>query len=139
VKVRAVVSLSWIKGADIIVCTVYHCFLPALLPLSLGAMLLQAILDPYGLEHASNIPTRAIEGGLALSVLAFSTAICVFCLQCMRAIWPRVFRGECHSAISKTVANEWIMLVGPRRDALLFIISSVIFIAYSIYLVRITV
>ncbi|KAI0273971.1 hypothetical protein BGY98DRAFT_997356 [Russula aff. rugulosa BPL654] len=29
--------------------------------------------------------------GLAAPVLAFSTSICMFCVQCMRVIWPRVF------------------------------------------------
>jgi hypothetical protein len=72
--------VSLIKGADIIVCTVYYFFLLAVL-LLLGVTLQQVLLD-------------------------FSVATCVFCLQCMRAIWPRVFRGRCHNAISKIVANE---------------------------------
>lgn len=132
-------SLTWIKGADITVCTVYYFFLLAVL-LLLGTTLQQVLLDSCrDFEHASNIPARVIEDGFAQSVLALSIAICVFCLQCMRAMWPRVFRGGCHIVISKIVANEWMVLAGPKRDALLFIISSVIFIAYSLYLVRITV
>ena len=128
---RAFVSLSWIKGADIIMCTVYYnLFLLAVL-LLLVASLLQVILDPCrGFEHPGNIPARIIEDRFAQSVLAWSIATCVFCLQCIRAIWSRVFRGEYHSVISKIVANEWMVLVGPRRDALLLIISSVIFTAY---------
>jgi hypothetical protein len=90
-------------------------------------------------EHASNIPAYVVKDGLAMSVLASSTAICIFSLQCVRVIWPRVFRGERHSTISKIVANEWRMSIGTRRHAFLFIINSVIWLAYDAYVVRITV
>ena len=119
--------------------TVHLWFLSAS-PLLLNAMDLRAMLDARrNHEHAGDIPAYVIKDGLAMSVLAFSTAICIFCVQCVRVIWPRVFRGEGHSAISKTVANEWRMLIGPRRRALPFIINTVMWLAYSLYLVRITV
>ena len=100
------VPVSWIEGADIIVCAVYLWFLSAL-PLFLNTMDLRAMLDArQNHEHASNIPAYVTKDGLALSVLAFSTAVCIFCLQCVRVIWPGGFRGEPYSVISKMVANE---------------------------------
>jgi hypothetical protein len=127
------------KGADIILCTVHLWFLSAL-PLLLNTMHLWAMLDARrNHEHASNPPAYVIKDGLALSVLAASTAIWMFCLQCVRIIWPGVFRGERHSAISKIVANEQRMLVGTRRHALLLIINLAMWLAYHTYAVRITV
>jgi hypothetical protein len=129
------------KGADIILCTV-HLWLLSALPLLLNTTHLRAMLDARrNHEHASNSesPAYVIKDGLALSVLAASTAIWMFCLQCVRVIWPGVFRGERHSAISKIVANERRMLVGTRRHALLLIINSAMWLAYHIYAVRITV
>jgi hypothetical protein len=90
-------------------------------------------------EHGGDIPAYVIKDGLALSVLAFSTAICMFYLQCVRVIWPGYFRGEPHSAIPKMVANERRTLIGTRRHALLFIINSVMWLAYDVYAVRINV
>ena len=104
------VPVSWMKGADIIVCTVYLWFLSAY-PLSRNMRQLRAVLDRRLTVHACDCcydvddsPAFVIEDALALSVLAFSAAICVFCMQCVRIIWPRAFRGERHSAISKIVA-----------------------------------
>ena len=90
-------------------------------------------------KHASNIPAYVINDGLTLSVLAFNTAICIFCLQCVRVIWPGVFRGERHNAIAKIVTNEWKMLVGTRGHVLLFTIISMMWLACNIYVVRMTV
>ena len=73
-------------------------------------------------------------------VLAFSTAIFIFFLHSVRVIWPRVLVGECHTVISKIVA-EWRMLVG-KRGAVLLIIIALMYEAYAVYLlymVRITV
>jgi hypothetical protein len=141
-KVRVVVAVSWMKGADIIVCTVYLWFL-SVLPLLPNTMDLRAMLDarrnhehhPYNTHFLAYVK----EDGLTLSVLAFSTSMCMFCLQCVRVIWPRAFRGECHSAISKIVANEWRMLVDSRRQGLLYYINATMYLAYSYYAVRITV
>ena len=136
---RVVVPLSWVMRADIIVCIVYLWFLSAL-PLLLSTTHLRAMLDARrNHKHTSNIPAYVIKDGLTLSVLASSTAICMFCLQCVRVIWPRVFRGERHGAISKFIAIEWRMSVGSRRHALLFIINSVFWLAYGVYVVRITI
>jgi hypothetical protein len=134
-----VVPVSWMKGVDIIVCTV-HLWLLSALPLLLNTTHLRAMLNARrNHEHANNLPAYVIKDGLALSVLASSTAIWMFCLQCVRVIWPGIFRGERHSAISKIVANERRMLVGTRRHALLFIINLAMWLAYHVYAVRITV
>ena len=88
------------KGADIVVCTVLLWFL-SVPPLLLNTMDLRTMLDARrNHERASNTPAYVIKDGLTISVLAFITAICIFCVQCVRVIWPRVFRGERHSAIS---------------------------------------
>ena len=129
------VPVSWIKRADVIVCIVYLWFLSAL-PLLLSTTQLRVTLARDARQNHK--PAYVIKDGLALSVLVFSAAICLFCLQCVRVIWPRVFRGERHGAISKIIAIEWRMLVGTRH-ALLFIINSVIWLAYGVYVVRITV
>ena len=134
---RVVVPVSWMMRADIIVCIVYLWFLSAL-PLLLSTTHLRATLDARrNHKHTSNIPAYVIKDGLTLSVLAFSIAICIFCLQCVRVIWPRVFRGERHGAISKIIAIEWRMLVGTLRHAFAFVL--VIWQAYDAYAVRITV
>jgi hypothetical protein len=100
-------------------------------------MHMRAMLDARrNHEHVSNIPTYVIKDGLAVSVLAFSTAICIFCLQCVRVIWPG---GERPSAISKIVENEWSMLVGTMHRPLPFFINLVMWLVYCLYLVRIAV
>ena len=85
------------KGADIILCTVYLWFLSTL-PLLVNMMHLRAVLDGRRIhELASNTPSAyLIKDVLELSVLAFSTAICIFCVQCVRVVWPRIFTGEHH-------------------------------------------
>ena len=141
-KVRVVVAVSWMKGADIIVCTVYLWFL-SVLPLLPNTMHLRAMLDarrnhehhPYNTLFLAYVK----EDGLTLSVLAFSTSMCMFCLQCARVIWPEAFRGECYSAIYKIVANEWRMLVDSRRQRILYFINVTMWLAYAYYAVRITV
>ena len=132
-KVRAVVQVSWMRGADIIACTVYGWCLIALslLPNTIGLRAMLVASRNY--EHGSKIPEFAV------SVIMFSTAICAICLGCVRAIWPSAFIGERHSPIFKIVANEWRMLVGTRRHAVSFIINSVIYLAYDLCVVRITV
>lgn len=45
-------------------------------------------------DPANGIPQHLIKDGLTLAVLALSVAICIFCLQCLRVVWPRGFRGE---------------------------------------------
>jgi len=47
-------------------------------------------------DTANGIPPHLIKDGLTLAVLALSVAICIFCLQCLRVVWPRGFRGESH-------------------------------------------
>src|SRR6266566_6920002 len=114
------------EGTDIIVCTVDLWFLSAL-PLLSSSKHLWAMLDAWrNHEHASNIPAYFIKDRLFVSALAFSTAVCISCLQCVRVIWPR---GEHHSVISKIVANEWMMLVGTRRHPFPLIINSVMWLA----------
>lgn len=97
------VPVSWTKGVDIIVCTVCLWFLSAL-PLLANTMNLRAMLDARRNDEdsdANNYPVYFFfNDGLAAPVLAFSTSICMFCVQCMRVIWPRVFTGERHSAMS---------------------------------------
>ena len=102
-----VVPVSWMTEVDTIVCTVHLWFLSTLL-FMITAMHLRATLDARrNYEHASDIPVYVIKDVVALSALALVTAICIFCMQCVRVIWPRVYRGECHSTIYKIVANEW--------------------------------
>ena len=138
---RVVVPVSWMERVDTIVYTVQCWFLLAL-PLLLSTKHLLAMLDARrNDEHASNIPAPIVRDGVSLSVLAFSTAISMFCVQCVRVIWPRIYGGECHSAISKTVANEWRFLVDVRRytSILLFFINLVMLVTYYLFMVRITV
>lgn len=129
--VRAVLPVSWMKGADILVRTVYFRFL-TVLSLLTSTRNLRVMLDARrNYEHVS-------KDELVLIVLTFSTALLALCLQCLKVIWPTVLMGECHNAISKIVANERRMLVGIRRLALLFIVN-LVWTAYNVYLVRITV
>ena len=53
---------------------------------------------------ASEIPADLIKDGLTLAVLAFSVALTIFCLQCLRVVWPRGFRGE-HNTILMVMAK----------------------------------
>ena len=93
-------AVSWMEMADIIVCTVYICFLSTF-PLLINAMHLRAVLDARrNHEYGSDIPAYAIKNSIAVSVEVLTTAICICCLQLAGVIWPRVFRGERHSAIS---------------------------------------
>ena len=127
------------KGADYIVCSVHLWFL-SVLPLLSSATQLRAMLDARrDNEHASGIPPHVVKDGLILAVFAFSTAVCVFSMQCVKAVWPRGFRGECHNVISFIAANARIMLVGIMRHALPFIVSAVMWLAYDAYVVRMTV
>jgi hypothetical protein len=71
-----VVPVSWMKGADIIVCIVYLWFLLAISSV-LSTTHLRAMPDARrNHEHASGILAYVIKGGLGLSVLGFSTTIC---------------------------------------------------------------
>ena len=92
-------------------------------------MNLRAMLDARRNDEdsdANNYPVYFFfNDGLAAPVLAFSTSICMFCVQCMRVIWPRVFTGERHSAMSWIVSNEWRMLIDPMRHNLMSIIDLV--------------
>jgi len=45
-------------------------------------------------ENTYGIPAHLVKDGLTLAVLAFSIAMCIFCLQCLRVVWPRGFRGK---------------------------------------------
>ena len=93
--------VSWMKGADIIVCTV-HIWLLSFLPLLISTMHLRGVLDIWRNHgHAGNIPAYVIEDGLAMSVFAFITTIFVFCMQGVRVFRPGVFIGERHNATSK--------------------------------------
>jgi hypothetical protein len=87
------------KGADYIVCPV-HLWVLSGLPLLSSATQLRAMLNARrDNEHASGIPPHVIKDGLVLAVLAFSIAVCIFCMQCVKAVWPTGFRGECNNVI----------------------------------------
>ena len=137
---RGVVPASWMKVADV-VCTVYFWFLSALLLLPNSTTDLRTVLDARrNHEHASDIPEYVItKGRLALSMILYSLVTCGFCLTCVKVIWPKVFKGECHNAVSKIVENEWRILVGTMRHAPLLIMHSLICLAYDLCVVRITV
>jgi hypothetical protein len=115
-------------------------FLSALLLLTNTKHLLAMLDAKRNHEHSSDIPAYIIKDRLTASALAFSTSICIFCVQCVWVIWPRLFRGERHSSISKIVANEGRMLVDPRHPRLgLPFINIVFWLPYYLYVVRITV
>jgi hypothetical protein len=81
------------------VCTAQLWFL-SVPPLLLNTKQLRAMLDARrDDELASGIPAYQIQDELTLAVLAFSVSICIFGLQCLRIVWPRGFKGECHSMI----------------------------------------
>jgi len=68
----------------------------SILPLSLTVTQLRAMLHARkDDENPYRIPAHLVKDGLTLAVLAFCIAILVFCLQCLRVVWPRGFRGEC--------------------------------------------
>ena len=90
-------------------------------------------------EHASGIPPHVIKDGLVLAVLVFGIAVCIFCMQCVKAVWPTGFRGESHNVIiSFIVVNARIMLVGTMRHAPPIIACVVMWLAYDVYMVRVT-
>ena len=73
-------------GADYIVRPVHLWFL-SVLPLLSSATQLRAMLDARRHdEHTRGIPPHVIKDGLILAVLAFSIAVCIFCMQCVRAV-----------------------------------------------------
>ena len=78
-------------------------------------MHLRDMADSWRNHDHANIPTYVIEGGVTVSVLASSTAICIFCTQSIWVIWPKLCSG------------------------LLFIINVGMFGAYGIYVVRMAV
>jgi hypothetical protein len=45
-------------------------------------------------EPANGIPAHLIKDALTLAVLMFSQAVIIFCMQCLRLVWPRGFSGE---------------------------------------------
>jgi hypothetical protein len=82
------------RSADCIVRTVQLWFL-SVLPLLSGTNQVRAMLDVRRDNEAANgIPAHLIKDGLTLAVSALSVAACIFCLQCLRVVWPRNFRGE---------------------------------------------
>lgn len=101
---------EWAKGVDRMVCPVHLWFL-SVLPLVSDTTQLRAMLDagPDD-EHTSGIPRQGTKNGLTLAVLAFSTTVCIFCLQCMTVVWPSGFEGEHHSMICIVVVNAQRMV-----------------------------
>jgi hypothetical protein len=88
---------EWMKCADCIIYPVHLWFL-SVLPLLSTTTQLRAMLDARrDDEHASRIPAHVNKDGLTLAMLAFSTTVCIFCLQSVKAVWPRGFRGEHHN------------------------------------------
>jgi len=86
-------------------------------PLLLSTNQLRAMLDVRrDDELASGIPAYQIQDGLTLAVLAFSVSICTLCLQCLRIVWPRGFKGTTH-------------------HVLLFVLCFTIWLAYDGYLI----
>ena len=116
------------KGTDHLVYPVHLWFL-SVLPVLSDTTQLRAMLDAGRDQHAIS------KDGLALAVLAFSTTICIFCLQCLRVVWPKGFEGERHSMISIIVPNA---LVGTILHAP-FTLSAVMWFAHYVCLVRMTV
>lgn len=115
---------GWMKRADLIVCPVHLWFL-SVLPLLSDTTQLRAMLDTRD-EHGIS------KDGLALAVLAFSTTVCIFCLQCVRVVWPNGFEGESHSMISIVLSNALLgtILHSP------FTLNAVMWLAHYICLVR---
>ncbi|KAF8481728.1 hypothetical protein DFH94DRAFT_405760 [Russula ochroleuca] len=75
-----------------------HLWFLSVLPLLSTTTQLRAMLDARrDDEHASRIPAHVNKDGLTLAMLAFSTTVCIFCLQSVKAVWPRGFRGEHHN------------------------------------------
>ena len=118
----------WMRGTDHIVYPVHLWFVSGL-PLLSDTTQLQAVLDSRRDQHAIS------KGGLALAVLTFSTTVCIFCLQCMRVVWPKWLEGERHSMISIVVPNA---LVGTILHPPLTL-GVVMLLVHYVSLVRMTV
>ncbi|KAI9511884.1 hypothetical protein F5148DRAFT_1167117 [Russula earlei] len=91
----------------------------SIIPLLLSLTQLRAMLDP-GRYDQNGIPAHLLKDGLTLAVLAFSVAIFNFCLQILRVVWPRGFKGTVH-------------------HFLLFAISNAMYMAYFVFMVCMTV
>lgn len=115
------------NGADRMSCPVHLWFL-SVLPVMSDTAQLRAMLDARRDEHAS-------KDGLALAVLAFSITVCIFCLQCVRVVWPKGLEGKCHNMISLVLPNA---LVGTILHSP-FTLSAVMWLAHYVCLVRMTV
>ena len=116
------------KGTDHLVYPLHLWFL-SVLPVLSDTTQLRAMLDAGRDQYAIS------KDGLALAVLAFSTTICIFCLQCMRVVWPKGFEGERRSMISIIVPNA---LVGTILHPP-FTLSAAMWFAHYVCLVRMTV
>ena len=119
------------KGTDRIVYPVHLVFV-SVLPVLSETTQLRAVLDAGRDQHAFSKDGLA---GLALAVLAFSTTVCIFCLQCIRVVWQKRFEGERHSIISIVVPNA---LVGTILHPPVTL-SVVMLLAHCVFLVRMTV
>jgi hypothetical protein len=82
-----------------------HLWFFSVLPLLQNTQQLWAILDARMDELASEISADQAKDGLTLAVLALSVAICIFCLQCLRVVWPRGFQGEPNNDIRR--CTKW--------------------------------
>jgi hypothetical protein len=75
-------------------CTVQLWFF-SVLPLLLGRNQVRVVLDARrDNEPPNGISAHLIKDALTLAVLVFSQAVIIFCLQCLRVVWPRGFTGE---------------------------------------------
>ncbi len=75
-------------------------------------MRLRSVLDAmWDEEHANEIPARLIGDKLIPAVLLFASTIVASFLTYVKVVWPRGFKGEHHSMVSITGANEWNMLI----------------------------
>jgi len=117
------------------VCTAQLWFL-SVPPLLLSTNQLRAMLDARrDDELASGVPAYQIQDGLTLAVLAFSVSICTLCLQCLRIVWPRGFKGEyLHHDLDRHSNVDCVL--GTTHHVLLFVLCFMIWLAYDGYLVR---
>ena len=91
--------------------TVHLCHF-SVLPLLTSAIQLWAMLDGrLGDELAGGTSAHQTKTGLIRAALAFSTAIFIFCLQCLWIVRPERFEGEPKHDI-RHCTNGQRMLIG---------------------------
>lgn len=118
---------------------IVHLWHFSVLPLLTSTTQLWAMLDGrLGDELAGGISAHQTKTGLIRAALAFSTALFIFCLQCLWVSRPERFEGETKHDIHRCTnwAEDIDRTVDTAHHYLVFCIGSAMWLVYYGYFVR---